>query len=461
MKKTKIIATVGPSIEKESLIEKAINEGVNVFRINFSHANHAYHLKSIKKIRAISKKLDKPIAILGDLKGPEIRTDTQIYTLIKDKKIHLSYYKNKLKDAIGITHKTLYQLVKKGQTIFIDDGLLKLTVLKIQKKDILCKVINGGKLTQNKSINIPNILIKLPIINQKDKEDLNFIIKNDLDGIAASFISNQEDVKKIRAFLKQKKSEITIISKIENQASVTNLDSIIDVSDGIMVARGDLGVEFPTEFIPVLQNEIIEKTKKKGKIIIVATQMLDSMIKNPRPTRAEATDISNAALQRVDAVMLSGETASGAYPIEAIKIMKKIILKTEESQSLNIFPIKHKEEISIICKASLMLAMENQAKLLITISFWGKSARLISSYRSEVPTIVACFNEKLYSKSQLYYSIEPIKITYQNSIDKQFKEIEKKLKKVKLVKKGDLVIFMFTYPEIQNKTNSIRKWVIK
>ena len=462
IRKTKITVTVGPAIDTPQMLEKVFDEGTDVFRINFSHGTHPYHLKNIRKIRKIAARREISVAIMGDLKGPEIRTDENTYDLLQGKQVYLTYFKDKKKTSdVGISHEHFYKLVSKGQVVFADDGNLEFKVLSVTAKRVFCKIITGGFLDKKKSINVPNVDLKLPILSTTDKKNLDFTIKNKLDWVAISFANSASDVHVIKKYLKQKKGVVQTIAKIESARAIDNLEEIVDASEGIMVARGDLGVELPIERIPLLQQKIIQEAKKKGKVVIVATQMLDSMMNNPRPTRAEATDIFNAALEKVDSVMLSGETASGKYPIKAIECMKRIILETQQQYSSDLQDIQHPEEIAIICKTSLTLALESKAKFLVTISLWGKSARIISSYRSSIPTVVASNKKMFTQRSSLYYSVVPLLIQSQNTPSKQIQEVEKQLKQKKLVQKKDIIIFMFTYPSTKASTNTIRKWIIK
>ena len=469
-RKTKIIATVGPAIKSKEMLCKVMETGANVLRLNFSHGSHKDMATNIRNIRNVCQETGYSVGIMADLKGPEVRTDQSVYHLKKGNPIGLipiSLKSNKMLKQypyplIGITYPRLYQYVQKRQSIFIDDGYVELKVNKIEQKIIHCQIMNSYELKEKKSLNVPNVDLELPIMNKKDQEDLDFIVKEKLDWIAISFVRRARDVKTIRSYLKQKKASIPIISKIESALAINNLEEIIESSEGIMVARGDLGVELPTEIVPVAQQSIIEKTKHRGKIVIVATQMLNSMIENPRPTRAEATDIFNACSQMVDAVLLSGETAVGKYPLETMKMMHKILVEAEKSIVSNeVQTIVHKEDIGFICKASLMLAMECQAKLLITISLWGKSARILSSYRTRVLNVVASVRKEIYHQNHLYYSVMPILVESNMFPQRQLQQIEKRLKDLQLVKKNDIIIFMFTYPSDKGSTNSIRKWVIK
>lgn len=352
--------------------------------------------------------------------------------------------------------------MRPGQRLFIDDGALELYIKQVKTKKLICQALETYSLGARKSINVPGVDLKLPSFTKEDRKDLAFIVKNDVNWIAASLVSQVKNIAAIRSFLRKNNSKLPIIAKIENAMGVKHLDEIICSCEGIMVARGDLGVELPPEEVPIIQHKIIEKAKQKGKIIIIATQMLESMMKNPRPTRAEATDVYNAGLNHVDAVMLSGETATGKHPLKAIAMMSRILVHTEKNRTSNaIQPIEHRGGMALICKMSLMLAMEAKAKILITLSLKGKSPRIVSSYRSRVPTVVASVDRDLYLQSHLYYSVLPILIKKDNSPQHQLLQVEKKLKSMQLVKKNDTIVIMFTYPTTNDSTNSIRKWTVQ
>ena len=347
MKKTKIVCTIGPKTESEEVLLSLLNAGMNVMRLNFSHGNYDEHENRIKNLRAVLNKTDLQAAIMLDTKGPEIRTMKlengkdislnagQIFTFTTNKTI-LGNSK-----CVAVTYSGFTNDIKIGNTILVDDGLLCMTVIDILQDQVVCQVLNNGDLGENKGVNIPGVSLTLPALSEKDKRDLIFGCEQRVDFIAASFIRKHSDVQNIRDHLKQYGGEhIQIISKIENQEGLDNFDKILEESDGIMVARGDLGVEIPVEEVILAQKMIIAKCNQAGKVVITATQMLDSMIKNPRPTRAEAGDVANAILDGTDAVMLSGESAKGKYPLESVTIMAKICERTDKILSKNINTIK-------------------------------------------------------------------------------------------------------------------------
>ena len=336
MRKTKIICTLGPATDKGNVLEQLILSGMNVARLNFSHDTYENQKKRIDKVKALRTKHHLPVACLLDTKGPEIRLKT-----FKEERVTLEMGQDfclttrdveGTKDIVSVTHKDLHKDIHVGSNILIDDGLVGLKVVAIKGQDIHCKVENGGTISNRKGVNIPGVELSIPFMSEKDKEDLLFGIKQDVDFVAASFTRTADDIKEMKAFLKANGGEdIRIIAKIENSQGVDNIDSIIDACEGIMVARGDMGVEIPEEEVPIIQKMIIKKVIAAGKVVITATQMLDSMMKNPRPTRAETTDVANAIYDGTSAIMLSGETAAGAYPVEAVQMMAKIAKRTEEA----------------------------------------------------------------------------------------------------------------------------------
>ena len=340
MKKTKIVCTIGPSSEDKEMLRKLFNEGLDVCRLNFSHGNHENHKEKIDMIKELREEMNLPIAIMLDTKGPEIRLgdfkDNAVIELKDGDKFTITT-RDILgdQDIISVSYKDLPKDLEVGSKVLIDDGLVGLVVEKIEDTEIYLSVESGGVISSHKGVNIPNANINLPALTEKDKADILFGIENDIDFIAASFIRKKSDVLGIRKVLEDNNNfDIRIISKIESRQGLENIDEIIDASDGIMVARGDLGVEIPTEEVPIAQKEIIKKCNLSSKAVITATQMLDSMMRNPRPTRAEATDVANAVLDGTSAVMLSGESTSGKYPVEAVKTMRKIVEVTESSIAL-------------------------------------------------------------------------------------------------------------------------------
>ena len=334
MRKTKIVCTLGPATDNEDVLRQMMLAGMNVARCNFSHATYDEHKKRMDMIKKLRKEVGQPVAILLDTKGPEVRVknfkdgrvtleDGQLFTLTDDEV-------EGTKDKVSVTYNRLYEDLEVGMRVLIDDGLIEMQVEQVDRTNIVCRVINGGTVSNHKGVNVPDVDLSMPYISDKDREDILFGISQDVDFIAASFVQKKEDILQLRRLLeKNGGSDIKIIAKIENAQGVTNIDDIIEVSDGIMVARGDMGVEIPYEEVPVIQKKIIKKVYRTGKQVITATQMLESMIKNPRPTRAETTDVANAVYDGTSAIMLSGETAAGSYPVEAVKTMVRIAKRTE------------------------------------------------------------------------------------------------------------------------------------
>ena len=430
MRKTKIICTLGPSTDKDGVLEELVKEGMNVARFNFSHGLHDEQKGRIDKLKEIRTRLGKPVAALLDTKGPEIRIrefENEKVTLKEGQEFTLTTEEIMGNEKIvSVTYKELYKDVKPGNSILIDDGLIGLEVKKIKGQDIVCKVVNGGVLGNKKGVNLPGVEVNMPFISPKDHDDILFGIKEGYDFIAASFTRTAADVKEIRDILeKNGGQDIKIIAKIENQQGVDNIDSIIEVADGIMIARGDMGVEIPLEDVPVIQKDIIAKVYTAGKQVITATQMLDSMIKNPRPTRAETTDVANAIYQGTSAIMLSGETAAGDYPVEALQTMVKIASRTE--QDINYMSRLKKRSIltnpditNAIAHATCTTAMDLNASAIITVSNSGRTARMVSKYRPACPIIGCSVNKDVCRKMSLSWGVTPLLVELKHNSDELF-----------------------------------------
>jgi pyruvate kinase len=468
MKKTKIVCTIGPSSEKEEVLRELFLKGLNVCRLNFSHGSHEEHKRRIDTIKKVREELELPIGIMLDTKGPEIRlgnfkegiielAEGDIFTLTTREILGD-------KDIVSVSYKGLPGDVKKDNTILIDDGLVEVKVLEIlNDTDVKCIVLNGGTLKDHKGVNIPNVSINLPAITKKDIDDIIFGIENGIDFIAASFVRKASDVLEIRKILEENNGEyIEIISKIENQEGVDNIDEILNASDGIMVARGDLGVEIQTEEIPLVQKELIKKCNIAGKPVITATQMLDSMMRNPRPTRAEVTDVANAILDGSDAIMLSGETAAGKYPIESVRTMYNIATRTEESLNYNEI-LKSKtlaNEVSTtnaISKATCTTAQDLGASAIITATSSGYTSRAISKFKPRSPIIAATTSERVMRKLSLVWGVYPVLSTVSDSTDEVIDlSIHSALKKG-YIKEGDLIVITAGIPVgVSGSTNLIK-----
>ncbi|WP_127576305.1 pyruvate kinase [Paenibacillus barengoltzii] len=456
MRKTKIVCTIGPSSESLENIKKLIMAGMNVARLNFSHGDYEERGNRIKNIRQASAELGKSIAILLDTKGPEIRTGKlkeEPIELVQDEFITLTTEEILGdKNRISITYKDLPGDVEVGSTILIDDGLIGLTVVDIQGTEIKCRIVNGGTIKSKKGVNVPGVNISLPGITEKDANDIKFGIEQGIDFIAASFVRKASDVLEIRQLLEQHNAtHIQIISKIENQQGVDNLDEILEVSDGLMVARGDLGVEIPAEDVPLVQKRMIEKCNRVGKPVITATQMLDSMQRNPRPTRAEASDVANAIFDGTDAIMLSGETAAGKYPVESVLTMSRIAEKAESALEYREIFLKQSNAqqttvTEAISQAVANSALELNAKAIITSTETGYTARMVSKYRPKAPIIAVTTEDQTLRRLALNWGVTPVKGDIASTTDEMFDKAMKGGLDSGLVKEGDLVVITAGVP---------------
>lgn len=473
MRKTKIICTMGPSTDKEGILEQLAIEGMDVARFNFSHGDHEEQKGRLDRLKAIRTKINRPIAALLDTKGPEIRirefADGKV-TLKEGQKFILTAEELPgTEEKVSITYKELYKDVKPGNSILIDDGLIGLEVEKIVGSDIHCTVINGGVVSNKKGINLPGVNVNMPFISQKDREDILFGIQEEFDFIAASFTRTAEDVLEIRKILDENGGrDLNIIAKIENQQGVDNIDSIIEAADGIMIARGDMGVEIPLEDVPVIQKKIINKVYNAGKQVITATQMLDSMMKNPRPTRAETTDVANAIYQGTSAIMLSGETAAGKYPVEALRTMVKIALRTESdipyNKEFSILSREHEAKISMttaISHATCMTAIDLGAKAIITVSRSGNTARMISKYRPGCMIVGCSPEEHTCRQLNMSWGIIPVHIKEEYSMEILLLHATEAAEKAGYVEKGDIVVLTAGVPLGRSgNTNLIKATVV-
>ena len=463
MKKTKIICTMGPNTNDETLMRKLVQNGMDIARFNFSHGDHEEQKGRMDMLKKIREEENKPIAILLDTKGPEIRTGVlkdgkkvqleagETFTLTTDEIVG----DNKI---VSITYKGLVEDVKAGSTILIDDGLIELKVKDKKGNNINCEIVNGGELGEKKGVNVPNVAIRLPAITDKDRDDLKFGVEQGVDFIAASFVRNAECILEIKSFLRECKAPyIPVIAKIENFEAIKNIDEIIRCADGIMVARGDLGVEIPAEEVPYLQKTIIQKCNDNFKPVITATQMLDSMMRNPRPTRAEVTDVANAVYDGTDAVMLSGETAAGKYPVDALKMMADIAEMTEPHLDYKVF-IEHRsmdgrEKISsAVALATVRTAKNLKANAIVTPTMSGNTARLISNFRPKVPIYAITPNSTIQHKLQLIWGVTPLKGYQRDTTDHIMSQAMNVVRSRHLIHKGDLVVFTAGDPAT-NMTN--------
>lgn len=465
MKKTKIVCTIGPKTESKEMLINLLKAGMNVMRLNFSHGNYEEHENRIKNLRKAIKQTGIKAAILLDTQGPEIRTmklkNKKEIKLYNGQEFTITTNKNIKGDqtCVSINYEKIINDIKIGSIILIDDGLIGMKIINIKKNNIICKILNNGILGENKGVNFPGTFINLPSLSKKDKLDLIFGCKHNIDFIAASFIQKPKDVINIRKYInKYNGKNIKIISKIENQEGLNNFDEILKVSDGIMVARGDLGVEIPVEEVIFAQKKIIEKCNRNSKVVITATQMLDSMIKNPRPTRAEAGDVANAILDGTDAVMLSGESAKGKYPIESVSIMQSICNRTDKiiKPKINIKNNYKKFRITeAICKSAVETAEKLKSPLIIVTTEKGKSAKSLRKYFPTAIILALTTNQQTSNHLILSKGIEPFIIQKIKSSDDFYYMGKKIALKNSYAKKGDTVIMVSGALVPQGTTNTI------
>ena len=451
MRKTKIICTLGPAVDDVSMLRKLILNGMNCARINFSHGTHEEQKIRMDKIKMLRKELGIPLPILLDTKGPEIRLrdfengsinvkEGDIFTFSSD------YDLIGNNNVVGLTYPDLAKYVKPGDKILIDDGKVSTEVVKIEGTNVTVRILNPGKLSNHKSINIPNVIVDMNYLSDVDKSDIAFGITQDVDYIAASFVRRKQDVLDLRAFLHEHNADnIKIISKIENTEGIKNMQDIIDASDGVMVARGDMGVEVPFKVLPSIQKDLISRCYRAGKQVVTATQMLDSMQQNPRPTRAEVSDVANAIYDRTTAIMLSGESAAGLYPIESVSAMSEIALSAEESID---YEKRYHENaldlgndfLSAISNGAVNASYQVKAKAIICVTRNGLTAMKLAAYRPNCPIIAICVNEKACRQLNLAWNVFPVYSTEQNTTDEIFLNGINMALKTGLVEKGDKVV---------------------
>ena len=466
MKKTKIICTIGPSSGNAEMIKTMIAAGMNVARINMSHGDADQHLGYVSMIKDIRAKMDVPVGILLDTKGPEFRIkqfqEGSAYLMAGETFILTTGNVKGDHTMVSVTYKDLPRVVKAGDKILLNDGYIELLVESVTKYDVITKVITGGRLTNNKSMNLPGIVVDMPYISDADKADIKFAIENDIDYLALSFVRTPEDIEQVKKFIDDnggKKKDIKLISKIENMQGIEHIDSIIALSDGVMVARGDLGVEVDLNMIPVFQKTIVDKCLRLGKMVIVATQMLESMIESPRPTRAEVNDVATAVLDGATAVMLSGETASGKNVEKAIATMSDIIVNCEKSFIVKTRIAEIGEEsdttsaIAYACK-SLADAIKPEAIVVETVT--GQSVYKVSSYRPNAPIVACTCDEKVYNQLSLCWGAYPIKIEKVDTTDELLNEGKRSAVKAGIVKRGDVIIQTAGLPVGIGETNLLK-----
>lgn len=466
MRRTKIICTLGPAVDENDKFVELAKTGFDVARLNFSHGSFEEHKRRIEMIRDYNEKYGDCIAILLDTKGPEIRTG------IADGKVELE--KNQLivlttrevkstKEFISISYKNLPEEVKAGDEILLDDGLIALEVIGVKNDEITCKVLNSGSLGSKKGVNLPKIDVKLPSISEKDKQDILFGVKEKVDFIALSFVRRPEDITEVRKLIGTSNDNIQIIAKIECELAVKNIDGILEVSDGVMIARGDLGVEIPIKELPAIQKSIIQKARTIGKPVIVATQMLDSMIRNPRPTRAEVSDIANSILDGTDAIMLSGETASGLFPVESLRTMNEIASEIEKDlhilEPMHFKRLKKSESIvDLIAYSTVDIGKKIDAKCLVVPTSSGATARRVARHRPNAPIIALVGKENLKRHLKLVWGVETISMIEDfEGTDHLIKRGEEELLKLEEYKTGDVVVITAGIPLNQAGTTNMIK----
>ncbi len=471
MRRTKIICTLGPAVDDPEMIRTLIRSGMDAARFNFSHGSHPEHLERLNMLKSVRDSMGRPVATILDTKGPEIRIKS-----FGEKSITLEAgdtFTLTTEDVVGnqgwvsVTYPQLHQELSPGQEILIDDGLVAIRVDRIEDTKIICTVENGGTLSANKSINIPGVHIHLPALTEKDVDDIRFGVENDFDFIAASFVRRAADVEAVRAVLHDCGGDsVRIIAKIENQEGVDNIDEILQAADGIMVARGDLGVEIPAARVPILQKQMIRKGLQEGKPVITATQMLDSMMRNPRPTRAEVSDVANAVYDGTSCVMLSGETAGGRYPVEAIQAMVGIVTETESAidywkqfQKQRVLPASNINDA--ITHACCLTAKDLQATAILTATNSGRSARMICRFRPACPVAALTMHEKVRRQLNISWGVTPFLTGEVNSTDRIFSLSAEVALKEGLVQNGDTVVITAGVPLGKSgSTNLIKAQII-
>lgn len=468
MRRTKIICTLGPASSNRKTVEKMIESGMNVARLNFSHGTHEGHQKYIDMVKTIRKERGCPLAIMLDTKGPEIRTGIMKdgpVKLIDGQDFTLTAREVEGDDKeVFMTLPELPSQVKAGNIILVDDGAIKLRVKSTTETDIICTVEAGGKLSDRKGINVPYVAVDMPYLSEQDKSDLLFGIENDVDFVAASFVRSKQDIIDLRKFINYNGGhDIRIIAKIENLQGIEAFDDILELSDGIMVARGDMGVEVEYERLPGLQKRFIHKCYQAGKMVITATQMLESMIKRQLPTRAEITDVANAVFDGTSAVMLSGETASGKFPVEAVRAMAKIA-EQAENDAFDIatfrrikYDMDAKDTTNAVCDAACTTAKDIDAAAIIALTKFGQTARRMSKFRPDVPIVAATPVEKTFHQLSLSWGVYPVIARYQNTTDQLFVHAVDCAKQIDLVADGDRVVVVAGIPlDTPGNTNILK-----
>ena len=471
MKRTKIVCTVGPSTDQPGVLEAMIRAGMNVARFNFSHGTHAGHGVRMKQVRETSAALQIPVAIMLDTKGPEIRlgqfTDKTVYLEAGATFTLTAREVPGTMDIVSVTYKGLPDEVAAGQTILLADGLISLKILEVNGPDIVTRVENSGEISDYKRVAVPEVQLGLPFLSEQDVLDVLFGLEQGIDFIAASFVQKAADVLAIRRVLESRGADCHIIAKIENAAGVKNIDEILNVADGVMVARGDLGVEIPAEDVPIIQKRLIRRCNEVGKPVITATQMLESMIQNPRPTRAEATDVANAIMDGTDAIMLSGETASGKYPVESVRMMATLARRTESALDyVSMLRVRNEScglitTTDAISHATVQVAYELNASAIITSTETGYTARMVSKYRPQAVIVAVTPREKMVRRMLLMWGVQPVFVSQSSNTDEMMSNAIAGAMSSGWVKTGDLVVITAGVPVgITGTTNMIRVYTV-
>ncbi len=463
--KTKIVATIGPASSKRSMLERLILAGMNVARLNFSHGSYETHTEVIRTLRSLSRTMNQPVGILLDLQGPKIRVgrfdggrpvklEQGADFAITSKPVTGTH------EIVSTTYADLVKDVKPDDTILLDDGLIRLRVKSVEQETVHCRVVTGGHLKDNKGINLPGVKVSAPAMTDKDRRDISFGIKNGVDYLALSFVRSAEDLRSVKAFTRKQGSAVPVLAKIEKPEAVENLEAILDAADGVMVARGDLGVEMSPELVPTIQKQIIQASILKNKPVITATQMLETMSSNPIPTRAEASDVANAIFDGTDAVMLSGETASGKYPEQAVTMMAKIAAQTENSPFMR-YNIQYKRDTTdlithAVAQSAVNIIHEIDAKCIVSFSVSGNTSKQVSKQRPSAPVYAFTPSKETYNRLALIWGVTPMYIPDINDVQRLIKSSEHLLIEKQFVQKGDLIVLIIGLGLRRGSTNVIK-----
>lgn len=458
--RTKIVATIGPASHSPEVLRQMLLAGMNVARLNFSHGSYEDHGRMVKLLRSLSEELDLPLTILQDLQGPKIRvgelpaegiklTEGASLTLLP-----LSDCQGQ-ENTVGIDYPYVAEEAEPGTQVLLDDGLLELKVEEVKGKQVICQVVEGGILKSHKGVNFPTLNLRLPSMTEKDKKDLEFGISQDVDIVSLSFVRKPEDIQALKAFLAERDAKIPVLAKIEKPQAVEHLEAIVDECNAIMVARGDLGVEMRPEKVPLIQKRIIRMCNQKGIPVITATQMLDSMIRNPRPTRAEASDVANAIIDGTDAVMLSGESAVGDFPIQAVKMLASIALDIEPEIEFTNYPPRHRDKAHALAEALNAVDKILDFQCIVTFTETGYSAKLAAAERPRVPVVALTPHLEVYHRLNLVWGVRPILFEYENpTLEELIRQMEATLKQRNFAASGDQVLVLAGFPLRQSKTTS-------